>query len=101
MREFEEGIDGTGIRPGFIKIAVNPGPLIPIQQKMVRAAARALDLDFVPVGWERYDLVIPREYYESPVLAPLLALLGDEMFRAAVSTLPGYETREMGQIVKG
>jgi phosphotriesterase-related protein len=41
VREFEEGIDGTGIRPGFIKIAVNPGPLVPIQQKIVRAAARA------------------------------------------------------------
>jgi phosphotriesterase-related protein len=41
VHEFEAGIDGTGIRPGFIKIAVNPGPLIPIQQKIVRAAARA------------------------------------------------------------
>lgn len=41
VREFEEGIEGTGVRPGFIKIAVNPGPLVPIQQKIVRAAARA------------------------------------------------------------
>jgi phosphotriesterase-related protein len=41
VREYEEGIDDTGIRPGFIKIAVNPGPLVPIQQKVVRAAARA------------------------------------------------------------
>lgn len=38
--EWEQGIDGTDIRPGFIKIAVNPGPLVPIQQKIVRAAAR-------------------------------------------------------------
>jgi phosphotriesterase-related protein len=41
VREAREGIDGTGIRPGFIKIAVNPGPLVPVQQKIVRAAARA------------------------------------------------------------
>jgi phosphotriesterase-related protein len=41
VREFEEGIEGTGIRPGFIKIAVNPGPLIEVQQRIVRAAARA------------------------------------------------------------
>jgi phosphotriesterase-related protein len=41
VREFEVGIEATGIRPGFIKIAVNPGPLIPIQQKIVCAAARA------------------------------------------------------------
>jgi phosphotriesterase-related protein len=40
IKEFEEGIEDTGIRPGFIKIAVNPGPLLPIQQKIVRAACR-------------------------------------------------------------
>jgi phosphotriesterase-related protein len=38
-REAEEGIEGTGIRPGFIKIAANEGPLNAIQQKIVRAAA--------------------------------------------------------------
>lgn len=65
----------------------------------VRAAARALSLDFVPVGWERYDLVIPREHYENPLLAPLLGLLQDEAFRAAVAGLPGYDVREMGHIV--
>lgn len=37
--EWERGIDETGIRPGFIKIAVNPGTLLPIQQTIVRAAA--------------------------------------------------------------
>ena len=39
IREAEFGIVRTGVRPGFIKIAVNPGRLIPIQQKIVRAAA--------------------------------------------------------------
>lgn len=38
--EFKNGIEGTGIKPGFIKIAVNPGSLIPIQQKIVHAAAK-------------------------------------------------------------
>ncbi|GAB4482766.1 MAG: molybdopterin biosynthesis protein [Anaerolineae bacterium] len=65
----------------------------------VQAAARALDLDFVSVGWERYDLVIPRQHYESALLRPLLDLLSDAAFRAAVDALPGYDTRQMGQIV--
>jgi phosphotriesterase-related protein len=39
IQEWREGIGDTGIRPGFIKIAVNPGPLLPIQRKIVRAAA--------------------------------------------------------------
>ncbi len=38
-REAEEGIEDTGIRPGFIKIAANEGPLNDIQKKIVRAAA--------------------------------------------------------------
>ncbi len=38
-REFEQGIDGTGIKPGFIKIGVNPGNLSPLHQKLVQAAA--------------------------------------------------------------
>jgi phosphotriesterase-related protein len=40
VKEYEEGIEGAAIKPGFIKIAVNPGALIPVQQKIVRAAAK-------------------------------------------------------------
>jgi putative molybdopterin biosynthesis protein len=65
----------------------------------VRAAARALKLDFVPVGWERYDLVIPRQHYESDVLAPLLDLLYNDGFRSAVAELPGYDVGGMGEVV--
>jgi len=39
-REAEEGIGATGIRPGFIKIATDNGPLTPLHRKLVRAAAR-------------------------------------------------------------
>lgn len=38
-REAREGIEGTGIRPGFIKIAVEPDGLSEMQRKIVRAAA--------------------------------------------------------------
>jgi len=38
-KEFEDGIEGTGIRPGFIKIGVDSGPLSEIDRKIVRAAA--------------------------------------------------------------
>ena len=64
----------------------------------IRAAARALDLGFVPLTHERYDLVIPRDHYESKLLQPLLALLHDEAFRGAVAALPGYDIGPMGQI---
>ncbi|HSM58722.1 MAG TPA: molybdopterin biosynthesis protein [Candidatus Sulfomarinibacteraceae bacterium] len=63
----------------------------------IRAAARALNMDFVPLAHERYDLVIPREQYVNPLLQPLLRLLRDEAFRQAVATLPGYDVEVMGQ----
>lgn len=37
--EFENGIEGTGIKPGFIKISVNPETLSDLHKKLVQAAA--------------------------------------------------------------
>jgi phosphotriesterase-related protein len=39
-REWAEGIDETGVYPGFIKTAVDPGPLSEIDRKLIVAAAR-------------------------------------------------------------
>ncbi len=53
----------------------------------IAAAAQALDLDFVPLFQERYDLVIPKEYAEGDLLAPLFGLLADSAFsRSRIST---------------
>jgi len=38
--EWHNGIGQSGIKPGFIKIAVNPGKLEEVQRKIVAAAAR-------------------------------------------------------------
>jgi len=67
----------------------------------ILAAAKALDLDFVPLFNERYDLVIPVEHYESDLLRPLLRIIGDKTspFRAAVETMGGYETTQMGSVL--
>jgi phosphotriesterase-related protein len=37
-REFLEGIEATGIRPGFMKLGVDNGPLDSVEQKLLRAA---------------------------------------------------------------
>jgi putative molybdopterin biosynthesis protein len=65
----------------------------------IRAAAAALHLGFVPLFDERYDLVIPTEYYGSERLAPLLDLLDDPDFRRAVGALPGYDVSPMGNVI--
>ncbi len=65
----------------------------------VLAAAKALGLDFVPLLTERYDLAIPRGYYESPLLAPLLERIRDDGFQEEVAALGGYDVSEMGAVV--
>ncbi len=40
VAEFERGIDGTDIRPGFIKIAADGGEVSKIDQKLMRAALK-------------------------------------------------------------
>jgi predicted metal-dependent phosphotriesterase family hydrolase len=39
-REFEQGIEATGIRPGFLKTGVDAGPLSEVDRKLITAAAR-------------------------------------------------------------
>ena len=39
INEFENGIDGTSIKPGFIKIGVDAPHLSSLHQKLVKAAA--------------------------------------------------------------
>jgi len=39
IKEYRDGIEDTGIRPGFIKIGVDPGPLSEIDRKLVSASA--------------------------------------------------------------
>lgn len=67
----------------------------------IMAAARALELEFIPLFHERYDLVIPQAYYQSDLLAPLLKLLRkpDSTFRRAVQDLGGYDTVQMGEVL--
>jgi putative molybdopterin biosynthesis protein len=62
----------------------------------IMAAARAFGLGFVPVTREPYDLVVTAGALDSPLLAPLWALLHSDRFQQAVEELGGYSTKEMG-----
>jgi putative molybdopterin biosynthesis protein len=66
----------------------------------IAAAARALELDFIPLEKERYDLVIPVRHYGSELLRPLLDLLRGEEFRRVIGELPGYDATGMGTVVE-
>jgi molybdate-binding protein len=63
----------------------------------VRSAAAALDLRFVPVTWEDYDLVLPEDALDPA--APLITAVRSSAVRAAVGELGGYDTARSGEVV--
>ena len=66
----------------------------------VRAAASIFGLDFIPLQRERYDLVIPKIYYESlQGLRTLLDTIVGKPFRNELDALGGYDIRELGKVV--
>lgn len=65
----------------------------------IAAAAQALDLDFIPLFQERYDLVLPKPFADDVLLSPLFDLLADSRFREAVSQLKGYDVSVMGTVI--
>ncbi|WP_236608821.1 molybdopterin biosynthesis protein [Thermacetogenium phaeum] len=65
----------------------------------IQAAASALNLDFIPVGEERYDLCIPADLWEEKEVTLVLDLLKDPDFRRLAERMRGYDFRDCGKIV--
>jgi len=66
----------------------------------VLSAAQALDLDFVPVAQERYDLAIPGEFYDLPMMQALLGIIrGNNEFRERIVSMGGYGIADMGRVI--
>jgi molybdate-binding protein len=67
----------------------------------VRSAAAISGLTFVPLQRERYDLVIPKAYYETlSGMKTLLDTIVSKSFRNELEALGGYDTRDTGTIVE-
>lgn len=64
----------------------------------ILSAARALDLDFVPVTWEEYELCIPDHLAGEPGIRAILELISRPDFRRAVEELGGYDADEAGRV---
>jgi putative molybdopterin biosynthesis protein len=66
----------------------------------IRAAAVALDLDFIPVAEERYDLILPKKFLHDPkVVALLQTIRENKEFRQTVANLGGYDLRDCGRVM--
>jgi putative molybdopterin biosynthesis protein len=66
----------------------------------ILASARALNLDFIPVAKERYDLAIPQEFFKAEMLRCLVKIIRvDTEFRDMVIRLGGYDISDMGKVM--
>ena len=65
----------------------------------IYAAAKALNLNFIPVVTEQYDLVIPKEHFESKNIRILLETINTAKFKKRVEALGGYNTERTGEII--
>jgi len=65
----------------------------------IYAAAKALNLDFIPVVTEQYDLIIPEVYFESENIRILLETINSGTFKKRVEALGGYSTKKTGDVI--
>jgi putative molybdopterin biosynthesis protein len=66
----------------------------------IRAVAKLLDLDFIPLRWERFDLMISKERFFDEGIQRFLGILHETGFQQmAARELAGYDVSSSGQMV--
>jgi putative molybdopterin biosynthesis protein len=65
----------------------------------IHAAAQALNLDFIPVVTEQYDLVIAADYFDTAAVQALLEVIRGDAFKQRVTALGGYHVERTGEVL--
>ncbi len=58
-----------------------------------------LDLDFLPLRWERFDLILAKERFFQPDIQRFLGLMNEQKFRETARSMSGYDISNAGQMV--
>ncbi|PUU90118.1 MAG: molybdopterin molybdotransferase, partial [Halanaerobium sp.] len=64
----------------------------------IRAAAEVMDVDFLALAEEKYDLIIREKYIDDPRVKKLIELLNQDKIKAKIEKLGGYNCQESGKI---
>jgi len=64
----------------------------------VLTAAKAMGLDFIPVGMESYDFLVPQRFLEDERLKHFIQLLKSEDFQTKLAQMGGYDCSHTGEI---
>ena len=63
-----------------------------------RAAAKSAGLDFVPLLWENFDLLMRQRSYFRPPIQALIGFIGHKRLKQRAAELTGYDTMPAGQV---
>lgn len=64
----------------------------------VYSAAKAMDLDFIPLASEQYDFLIPAEYLEDERVQQFIGILSSDAFKQRLADLGGYDVSRTGEV---
>lgn len=65
----------------------------------VKFAAIAMGLDFIPIGNESYDFVIPKVFLDDERVRRFIETLKSEEFKLQIQELEGYNITDPGEII--
>jgi molybdate-binding protein len=65
----------------------------------IRAVASLLGLDFIPLRWERFDLMISKKRFFDEGIQRFLGLLHEKEFHEMTNRLEGYDVHQGGKMV--
>jgi putative molybdopterin biosynthesis protein len=65
----------------------------------IRPVAALLELDFIPLRWERYDLLITKERFFDKGIQNFIGLLQESDFKDIAASISGYDVSSAGKIV--
>lgn len=97
----------AGLAPDALKLIKPPCPTGPdvaqaVQSRRAdcgiatRGVARAAGLDFVPLTWERFDLVLRQRDYFTPGAQALFGFMRQPAFAERAAEMGGYDVTESG-----
>ena len=65
----------------------------------IRPVASLLGLDFLPLRWERFDLLVAKDVFFEPGVQKFQGLLHEKAFREMAQSLDGYDISDSGKMV--
>ena len=67
----------------------------------IYSAAKTMGLDFIPIGYESYDFLVPTSLIENENIQNFLTYLRSDAFKEIVERLGGYQLENPGELIKG